>query len=55
MFAFSGDIGVTLIILGIILMVVAALVKEVGGLMSVGKIALIIGAVIFVVELLIGV
>jgi membrane-bound ClpP family serine protease len=52
MFVFNGDIGVILIVLGIILMVVAAMVKEFRGLNTVGRLCLIIGAVIFIIELI---
>ncbi|MGD0804945.1 MAG: hypothetical protein ABSA11_12835 [Candidatus Bathyarchaeia archaeon] len=52
MFVFNGDIGVILIVLGIILMAVAAMVKQFRGLSSVGRLCLIIGAVIFILELI---
>lgn len=52
MFVFNGDIGVLLMVLGVLLLIVGSVVKEVAGLFTAGKICLVCGVVIFVAELL---
>jgi hypothetical protein len=48
------SLAVGLIVLGILMWVVGALVKEVSGLAQVGRVVLILGAILFVVILIFG-
>jgi hypothetical protein len=51
---FNGDIGVILIVIGVILLILGGVLKEFARLSYPGKLCLIAGVVIFVIELFIG-
>jgi hypothetical protein len=53
MIAFNGDIGVILMVLGLLMWGIAVVVKgELEGLAAPGRLCLILGFVIFIIELL---